>query len=124
MKIRVYYKDTDAGGIVYHSNYIDFCEMARSELFFSEGKSPVINECHFALKSIACNFLAPARLGDLLEVKTKVVQIKAASVLIHHDIYLEDKLIFTMDATLVFLCKGMKISKIPADTVAFFQQFQ
>ena len=124
MKIRIYYKHTDLGGIVYHSNYIDFCEMARSELFFSQGKSPVINGCHFALKNINCNFLAPATLGDLLEVKTKVVQIKAASIVIHHDIYLEEKPIFTMDATLVFLCKGMKISKIPADIVEFFKQFK
>jgi len=124
MRIRIYYKHTDLGGIVYHSNYIDFCEMARSELFFERGASPVINGCHFALKNINCNFLAPATLGDLLEVKTKVVQIKAASIVIHHDIYLAKKVIFTMDATLVFLCKGMKISKIPADIIAFFKEFQ
>ncbi len=124
MKIRIYYKHTDIGGIVYHSNYIDFCEMARSELFFSQGESPVINGCHFALKRISCDFIAPATLGDLLEVKTKVMQIKAASILIHHDIYLEEKVIFTMDAVLVFLCKGMKISKIPAKTVEFFKKFQ
>ena len=34
MKLRVYYEDTDAGGVVYHSNYLNFCERARSELFF------------------------------------------------------------------------------------------
>lgn len=34
MKIRVYYDDTDAGGVVYHANYLKFCERARSELFF------------------------------------------------------------------------------------------
>ena len=56
MKIKIYYKHTDLGGIVYHSNYIDFCEMARSELFFKEGKSPMIGECHFAVKNIKCDF--------------------------------------------------------------------
>ena len=36
MKIRVYYEDTDAGGVVYHSNYLKFCERARSEIFFAK----------------------------------------------------------------------------------------
>ena len=40
MKIRVYYEDTDAGGIVYHTNYIKFCERARSEVFFQRGIIP------------------------------------------------------------------------------------
>ncbi|MDD3597397.1 MAG: acyl-CoA thioesterase, partial [Sulfuricurvum sp.] len=41
MQIRVYYEDTDAGGIVYHSNYLNFCERARSHLFFDVGRSPI-----------------------------------------------------------------------------------
>jgi len=40
MKIRVYYEDTDAGGIVYHANYIKYCERARSEHFFARGVMP------------------------------------------------------------------------------------
>lgn len=36
MKMRVYYEDTDAGGVVYHSNYLKFCERARSEIFFNK----------------------------------------------------------------------------------------
>ena len=40
MKIRVYYEDTDAGGIVYHANYIKYCERARSELFFEKNMIP------------------------------------------------------------------------------------
>ena len=121
MKIKIYYKHTDLGGIVYHSNYIDFCEMARSEIFFKAGRSPVIGGCHFAVKSLNCKFLASASLGDELEVKTKVTKIKSASVELHHDIYLQDKVIFTMDVTLVFLCKGMKITKIDKETREFFQ---
>jgi len=86
MKVKIYYKHTDLGGIVYHSNYIDFCEMARSELFFKRGKSPVIGGCHFAVKSLKCNFLAPAYLGDELEVKTEVRKIRSASVELFHKI--------------------------------------
>jgi len=121
MKIKIYYKHTDLGGIVYHSNYIDFCEMARSELFFKKGKSPMINGCHFAVKSMTCNFLAPSTLGDELEVKTKVTKIKPASVELHHDIVKQDKTIFTMDVVLVFLCAGLKITKINSETKKFFE---
>ena len=123
LKIKIYYKHTDLGGIVYHSNYLDFCEMARSELFFSQGKSPVINGCHFAVKSLKCNFIAPATLGDELEVKTKVTKIKSASVELHHDIYKNNKIIFNMDIILVYLCKDMKITKIDEDTKEFFMKF-
>jgi len=121
MKIKIYYKHTDMGGIVYHSNYIDFCEMARSELFFERGKSPTINGCHFAVKSIKCDFLAPSYLGDELEVKTRVTKIKSASVEIYHEIVKADKVIFKAKVVLVFLCKGLKITKIDDETKEFFK---
>ncbi len=121
MKVKIYYKHTDLGGIVYHSNYIDFCEMARSELFFKNGKSPVINGCHFAVKKMECDFIASATLGDELEVKTKVKKIKSASVELYHQIFKDDKLIFTMSVTLVFLCKDMKITKIDEETKEFLK---
>ena len=44
MKIRVYYEDTDAGGIVYHTNYIKYCERARSEIFFKQNMMPLDGE--------------------------------------------------------------------------------
>ena len=95
--------------------------MARSELFFKNGKSPVINGCHFAVKKMECDFIASATLGDELEVKTKVTKIKSASLSLHHDIYKDEKVIFTMDVTLVFLCKDMKITKIDEETKEFFK---
>ncbi|MGD9625492.1 MAG: acyl-CoA thioesterase, partial [Arcobacter sp.] len=52
MKLRVYYEDTDAGGIVYHSNYLNFCERARSDVFFQKGFSPVLEGGHFVAKKI------------------------------------------------------------------------
>ncbi len=122
MKIRIYYKDTDMGGIVYHSNYFDFCEMARSELFFKEKKSPVINSCHFAIKEINSQFLKPAFLGDILEIGTKVLKIGYTSIKLHHKITREDEAIFTMNITLVFLCKDLKPHRIDSKTKDFFKQ--
>ncbi len=122
MKVRIYYKDTDMGGIVYHSNYLDFCEMARSELFFEQGKSPMINSCHFAIKKIEANFLSPSYLGDLLDVTTVVTKIKHVSLNLYHQILRDDKLIFTQKVTLVFLCKDGKPHRIDEETKEFFKQ--
>lgn len=121
MKIRVYYKDTDCGGIVYHSRYLDFCEMTRSELFFSHGKSPTRDGCHFAIKKIEANYIAPARLGDLLEVKTYIKKIKRTSFALYHEIYRDEKLIFTMDILLVNLCQDGKPHLIDEEDRHFFQ---
>ncbi len=123
MKIRIYYEDTDAGGIVYHSRYLNFCERARSELFFKNNRSPHIGGCHFAIKNLNANFVKFAILGDMLEVKTEVKKIKNASVELLHDIVREDQLIFRMSVTLVFLCKDARIGKIPEDVKRFFEGY-
>ncbi len=120
MKIRVYYKDTDCGGIVYHSRYLDFCEMARSELFFSRGKSPTQGGCHFAIKKIDANFLKPAFLGDLLEVKTQLLKIRHTSLQLTHRIVRDEATLFTMDVTLVYLCQDGKPYPIDPETKDFF----
>ncbi len=123
MHIRVYYKDTDCGGIVYHSRYLDFCEMARSDLFFQRGMKPYVGECHFALKNIKCDFVSVAKLGDLLTVSTKIKKLKNASFVVEHEIRRDETLIFTMEATLLFLCKGGKIAKIPPNYREFLEEF-
>jgi acyl-CoA thioester hydrolase len=123
MDFRIYYKHTDCGGITYHSNYIDFCEMSRSELFFQAGMSPTIENCHFALKNIKCDFINYSTLGDVLRVSSKILKLKNASFVIYHEIKRDDTLIFTMEATLMFLCEGAKIGKIPEDYIEFFRGF-
>ena len=79
MKIRVYYEDTDAGGIVYHSNYLKFCERARSEFFFSKNMSPIIDGAHFVVRKMDCDFIFSAKFADVLEVTTTLVEMKKAS---------------------------------------------
>jgi len=114
MKTRIYYEDTDMGGIVYHTNYIKYCERARSELFFAKNMSPTENGCHFVVKNLQCDFLASARLGDMVEVKSTLVLAKAASMVLNQSIYRGDEKLFDMNITLVFVCGKGKISKIPA----------
>ena len=103
MKIRVYYEDTDTGGVVYHSNYINFCERARSDVFFQRGLTPALENGHFVAKKIVADYLASAKLGDLLEVKTEMLELKAASFILKQTIYKNNKKIFVMKITLVYV---------------------
>lgn len=112
MKIRVYYEDTDLGGVVYHANYLKFCERARSEAFFQKDKSPVVPEGHFVAQKITMNFIVPAKLGDMLEVRTTLLDLKGASFTLLQQIYKEEKEIFKCGVKLVFIDKERPV-KIP-----------
>ena len=107
MQIRIYYEDTDAGGVVYHTNYIKYCERARSEIFFKKDMMPLDGETSgFVVKDLKAKFLGFCILGDMLEVTTKVIKKRAASVLLEHNITKNENLIFSMEITLVFVREG------------------
>jgi len=112
MKIRVYYEDTDAGGIVYHSKYINFCERARSEILFKKGLSPKKDNAFFVVRDLKATYLKSATLGEILEVKTEINSISKVSLTLTQEIFNEkDEKIFMMDIKLVWL-KDLKPSKI------------
>lgn len=72
-QVRVYWEDTDAGGIVYHANYLNFAERARTEMVRSAGlvQSRMAAEGYlFAVRHIGIDFLRSAKLDDLLQVET------------------------------------------------------
>lgn len=119
MKIRVYYEDTDVGGVVYHSNYLNFCERARSELFFQAGGSPINDEGHFVVKEIKANYVRSAKFGDLLDVKTSLKNVKNASIVMTQKIYRDDELIFEMDVKLVHLNHSGEITLVSEEEKKF-----
>ena len=80
MKYRIYYEDTDCGGVVYYANYLKFCERARSELFFQKDLTPHNNNEFFVVKSVNADYIKSAVFGDIIEVKTKLVEKKSASI--------------------------------------------
>lgn len=120
MKLRVYYEDTDAGGVVYHSNYLKFCERARSELFFDQ-KPDIFDPAqgHFLLSKAECAFLKPAKLGDLLEIKNELLWLKNASVCVRQEVFKDDIKLFSADFTLVFV-KNEKASVMPKELKELF----
>ena len=116
MKIRVYYEDTDTGGVVYHSNYLNFCERARSEAFFSRGLNPVLQTGHFVARRVEADFYVSAKLGDLLEVKTELVAMKAASFVLKQKIFRDDTLLFELEIVLVYIEFSGKVKRIDKET--------
>ncbi|WP_455756187.1 YbgC/FadM family acyl-CoA thioesterase [Sulfurimonas sp.] len=103
MKIRVYYEDTDTGGVVYHSNYLNFCERARSEAFFKLGITPELKNGHFVARKLEADYFKAAKLGDTLEIKTELFEMRSASFTLLQTIFKEDKKIFELKITLAFI---------------------
>jgi acyl-CoA thioester hydrolase len=120
MKIRIYYEDTDAGGIVYHANYLKYCERARSEFFFSQNLTPIIDGAHFVVRKMDCDFLASALFSDIIEVNTKILEMKNASFLLVQEIQKDEKILFRAKVTLV-LAKDGKPKRIDEKTKDMLQ---
>jgi acyl-coA thioester hydrolase, ybgC/ybaW family len=125
VKIRIYYEDTDAGGIVYHTNYIKFCERARSEAFFKAGLNFTKESGYFVVSSLEAKFIASAVLGDEVFVRTKILELKKASLVLEQEIYKFDdknaeKLLFRATITLAFM-KEEKLAKINDEIRKFLE---
>jgi len=104
--IRVYYEDTDSGGVVYHSNYLNFMERARTEwlrsLGFEQDELITQHQCLFAVHSMQLNFRRPARFNDALHVKSQLIKAFGASMTFEQKVYRMDELL--CEATVKIAC--------------------
>jgi acyl-CoA thioester hydrolase len=82
--VRVYYEDTDAGGVVYYANYLKFTERARTEWLRSNGfEQTDLAEQHgvvFVVRSVAVEYLKPARFNDALQVTVELIKVGAGQI--------------------------------------------
>ncbi len=117
MQIRVYYEDTDVGGVVYHSNYLNFCERARSDAFFKKGMTPILKNGHFVARKVVANYLSSAKLGDLLDIQTSLLKMKAASFVLLQSVFKDEKKLFEMEITLAYITFEGKPQKIDKPTL-------
>lgn len=79
--VRVYYEDTDAGGIVYYANYLKFFERARTEWLRSLGYEQdklMEQSIAFVVKAVELNYIMPAKFNELLSIESELVQCKGA----------------------------------------------
>ncbi len=103
MHLRVYYEDTDTGGVVYHSNYLNFCERARSEAFFKLGMTPELKSGHFVARKIVADYFVAAKLGDELKIKSELLEMRAASFTLLQTIFRDERKIFELKITLAYI---------------------
>lgn len=95
--IRVYYEDTDAGGVVYHAQYLNFMERARTEwlrsLGFEQDALIEQHQCLFAVHSMQIEFKRPARLNDALSVKSVLASASGATLLFEQTVFCDGELL-------------------------------
>ena len=116
--IRVYYEDTDMGGIVYHANYLKYAERARSDWVRGLGVDQrALKEAGlaFAVRRIECDYLGPARLDDLLEVRSTTEQVTAARLVMQQRVFRGDDLLFSARVTIVCITDAGRPGRLPAN---------
>ncbi len=90
LQVRIYYEDTDAGGVVYHSNYLNFMERARTEWLRHVGFDQHIliekNEILFAVRKVSIDYHKPAFFNELLNIKTHIADQRKASLVFEQTI--------------------------------------
>ena len=114
--VRVYYEDTDSGGVVYYANYLRFLERARTELLrglgFEQAGLARDAGIAFAVRSLQGEYLKPARLDDLVEVVTSIGELGKAQVVFKQRIEREGELL--LDATVRVACLDLAKGKAAA----------
>lgn len=117
LQIRVYYEDTDAGGIVYHAQYIKFAERGRTEFLRTRGINQIdLRQDHgfsLVVHTLHVTFLKPAKLDDFLEVHTILEEITEARFHMSQYIYLGDQLLTKMHASIALIDVNGRPKKIP-----------
>ncbi len=105
MNIRVYYEDTDAGGIVYHANYLKFAERGRTEFLRHLGfENRKLNDDFgviFVVRHIDIDYLKTAHLDDELQLETTIMEIKNSSFIMHQRTLNAEEIIADMRVVLV-----------------------
>ena len=126
MEVRVYYEDTDAGGVVYHANYLGYLERARTEFLRDKGYS--VRAMHeegiiFPVVALEVNYRAPARLDDLLQVETSIEAVRNSSFVAGQRVVRKEdgKLLVEARVTLACVGEGMRARRLPPELKAFFE---
>ena len=117
LPVRVYYEDTDAGGIVYHASYLRFAERGRTEMLrangFEHAEILKTQGIAFTVISMSINFRSPAKLDDLLSVQTGMKEVKGASMEMEQKIYRGGILLADMSVKIACIDKAGKAARLP-----------
>ena len=126
-KLKVYYEDTDSGGVVYYANYLKFLERARTEALFSIGFSnkKILEQFDALIIVKSCNieYKKSAFLEDELTIRSFVKSITKTSFFMNQIITKDEKIIVEAQVHLVFIDKNGKPIKIPEDIYSKFKPY-
>lgn len=123
---RVYAEDTDFMGIVYHANYLRFLERARTELL-TKIELPLSSLANynyfFAIHQVQLQYLMPAKLDDLLRIKTVVSEIKRCSLTFNQTMHNQlHKIICKAEVKVIGMNKDFKIQRLPSRLLQYFEE--
>ena len=116
--LKVYYEDTDMGGIVYHANYLKFIERARSTWVAELGVDQLRLQASgvvFAVRDISAQYLVPARMGDNLLVCSRVIVTTAARWVLDQVVKRDGMVLFTAEVTIVMIGMGGSPRRLPKE---------
>jgi acyl-CoA thioester hydrolase len=128
LPVRVYFEDTDAGGIAYHASYIRWCERGRTDFLRLLGTdsrrlidgSDSHEPAAFVVRRMLCDFLRPTRMDDVLEVETRVKETGGASVTLLQTVKLAGRAVFEAEVTVVLVAVSGKPLRLTSAIKAGF----
>lgn len=117
MNIRVYYEDTDLGGVVYYANYLRFIERARSEwlrdLGIDQIKMRNEGKAIFVVTKLKVDYLLPAYFDDMLTVATKIKIVSPVRAYFYQNIFREEEVIFKAEVCVTCTSTSGKVQRLP-----------
>lgn len=125
LDIRVYFEDTDFSGIVYHANYLKFCERGRSDILRLAGvhHSDLAGDgIHFVVRRMECDFRASARIDDVVCVETGQKRASGAKLVLVQAVKLADKVLFEAEVTLALVNGAGRPQRIPPEMMRAMSQ--
>lgn len=116
MKIKIYYEDTDAGGVVYYANYLRYLERARTEFLADNGIN--VAELHhkglfFVVAHVDIYYKRPAKLGDIIGVTTEITELRNASMILKSRIIRDAALLAEAYVTIACIDKDSRPTRFP-----------
>ena len=126
--VRVYFEDTDAGGIVYYANYLRFAERARTEMLrhlgIESGRMVDDLGLAFAVKQCSMDFIKPAKLDDLLTVETRLLGVGGASLTADQRVSRDGTDLVRMELKLACMSLEGRPARLPADIRNRLEDFE
>ena len=117
MNIRVYYEDTDLGGVVYYANYLRFIERARSEwirdLGIDQIKMRNEEKAIFVVTKIKADYLSPAYFDDVLMVDTRIKVVSPVRAYFYQNIFRKEEVIFKAEVCVTCTSNSGKVQRLP-----------